>query len=316
MILWLSIAGLWLIAFLFSGMEAGLLSLNRVRLRNRVKHRDRNALRLQKLLRQPERLLLTVVIVTNLASICAITLGTASLVGVLGPAGFAAAFVLFLPLYLFGLELFPKALFRRFPTYALAFLSTPLRFAFLALGPFFRLAKMLGQPLLRTRDNATTKLFAARDDFKYVTLESEHSGAITAAQRRLIHGVVDFHAVTARDLMQPLSDFPTTAHGANVAALAAASCRGSRETFLAVSESGEILGLIPLFDLTLSSSAPETKISPYIRHIPPVKASESALHILRKMRNARARAVLVMEGNTPLGLVLADTVTRRLVAGG
>ncbi|MEI8235477.1 MAG: CNNM domain-containing protein [Verrucomicrobiota bacterium] len=316
MILWLAIAGLLLLAFLFSGMEAGLLSLNRVRLRNRVKHRDRNALRLQKLLREPERLLLTVVIVTNLAGICAITLGTAALVRVLGPAGFGAAFVLFLPLYLFGLELFPKALFRRFPTHALAFLSTPLRFAYLALAPVFRLGSSLGRRFFRARGSAETKLFAARDDFKYVTLESERSGAITPAQRRLIHGVIDFRTVTARDLMRPLSDFPLIAHGADVAALVTASCDGSREHFLAVSESGEILGFVPLFDLTLSATAPAAKISPYIRRIPPVKASDSAFHILRRMRTSRADAVLVMEGGQPRGLVLADAVTRRLVAGG
>ena len=312
----LAIAGLLLIAFLFSGMEAGLLSLNRVRLRNRVKHRDRNALRLQRLLRHPERLLLTVVIVTNLASICAVTLGTAALVQECGPAGFGVAFVLFLPLYLFGLELFPKALFRRFPTHALAFLSTPLRFAYLALAPLFRLGSGVLKPFFPSHDSAERRLFAARDDFKYVTLESERSGAITPAQRHLIHGVIDFRAVTARDLMRPLSDFPRIAHEADMGALVTASCRGSREHFLAVSEDGEILGLLSLFDITLFSPVAATKISPHIRRIPPVKASESALHILRKMRTSRARAVLVMEKDAPVGLVLADTVTRRLVGGG
>ena len=273
-------------------------------------------MRLQRLLREPERLLLTVVIVTNLASICAITLGTAALVSAWGSVGFLAAFALFLPLYLFGLELFPKALFRRFPTYALAFLSTPLRFAYLALAPVFRLGSSLARRFFRAHGNAETKLFAARDDFKYVTLESERSGAITPAQRRLIHGVIDFRSVTARDLMRPLSDFPLITHGADVAALIAASCGGSREHLLAVSESGEILGFVPLFDITLSATTAEAKISPYIQRIPPVKASESAVHILRRMRTARADAALVMEGNAPLGLVLADAVTRRLVSGG
>ena len=45
MIFWLAIAGLLLVSFLFSGIEAGILSLNRIRLRHRVKHRDPDALR-------------------------------------------------------------------------------------------------------------------------------------------------------------------------------------------------------------------------------------------------------------------------------
>ena len=72
---------------------------------------------------------MTVLIVTNLMNIFALTLTTQEFVRWLGPRGYCLALVLALPVYLMGLELLPKSLFRRFPYRALAFLATPLRLA-------------------------------------------------------------------------------------------------------------------------------------------------------------------------------------------
>jgi len=314
MIFWLVIAALLLVAFVFSGIEAGILSLNRVRLRNRVKHRDRDALRLQKLLKNPEQLLLTVVIVTNLANLFAITLATATFVRHWGYAGYGVSLLVFLPLYLFGLELFPKALFRRFPLHAVALLSAPLRLAYLALAPVLRLGTSLGRRLFPPVQDDSLKLFAAREDFKYLTLESERAGAISPAERRMIHGIVDFRSVAARELMQPLADFPTIHEGAGIEALIAASQGGSLERFLVVSEKGEILGIVSLFEAILAR-APGAKIRSHLRRLAPVPATESALRVLRKLRTARTQVALVMEGNTPQGVLFAEALYRRLVSG-
>ncbi|XHR29043.1 MAG: CNNM domain-containing protein [Chthoniobacteraceae bacterium] len=314
MILWLCILLLLCVSFVFSGIEAGILSLNRVRLRNRVKHRDRNAMRLQRLLKNPGRLLLTVVVVTNLANICAIALATASLVRLCGRPGYAVAFALFLPLYLFGLELFPKALFRRFPTHALAFLSTPLRFVYLALAPVFKLGGGVTRKFLAPVKADASNLFVAREDFKYLTLESERTGAISSAQRRLIHGVVDFRAVTARELMRPLVDFPTIAPGATLEELVKASCGGSHEDFVVVDSDGSVLGVISLFEALLASS-PDGRVSSYFRRALPIQAAEASFAVLRDLRTSRAQVGLVMDGEAPLGLLFPGPVCRRLVSG-
>ena len=124
-----------LVSFVSSGIEAGIFSINRVRLAHRAKQRDRAALTLQALLENPDRMLITVLVVTNLANIFALVLGTRLLVTHLGRHGYLAALGIYLPLYLFGLELLPKSLFRRFPYRALALLSGPLRLLDLALTP-------------------------------------------------------------------------------------------------------------------------------------------------------------------------------------
>ena len=64
----------WIISFFFNGIESGLLSIDPVRLRQNVKRRVPAALQLNRLLKRPERLLATVLLVTNAADIVALLL--------------------------------------------------------------------------------------------------------------------------------------------------------------------------------------------------------------------------------------------------
>src|SRR2546423_3731391 len=121
--IWLLVALCWIVSFLFAGIEAGLLALNPVRLRHRAKSGDRGAQRLQKMLKQPERLLITVLLVTNAADIIALIILTHELVVRLGWIGYPIAVAIALPVYLFLLGVLPKSLFRRFPLRAVARLS-------------------------------------------------------------------------------------------------------------------------------------------------------------------------------------------------
>jgi len=133
-------------------------------------------------------------------------------------------------------------------------------------------------------------------------------------ERLMIHGVVDFRAVTARDVMQPLADYPRISLDADVEELISASRGGSLERFLVVSEQGEIVGIVSLFEVVLARM-PQAKIREHIRNVPSVLATESAYRILRKLRTARSQVALVVEGDTPEGLVFAETLYRRLVSG-
>ena len=104
MIYGLAILFLWTISFFFAGIEAGLLSIDPVRLRHHVKQRRPAALRLDRLVKRPERLLITVLLVTNLANILGLLLLTKLLVERFGVAGFLWSIVIALPIYLFVLS--------------------------------------------------------------------------------------------------------------------------------------------------------------------------------------------------------------------
>ncbi len=133
------ILGCWIVSFFFNGIESGLLSIDPVRLRQNVKRRVPAALRLNRLLKHPERLLVTVLLITNGADILGLLLLTRQFVRASGYAGYFYAILIALPAYLFLLGVLPKSLFRRFPFRALAKLAGVLEFVTVLLWPVLEL---------------------------------------------------------------------------------------------------------------------------------------------------------------------------------
>src|SRR5207244_13226026 len=127
----------WAVSLLCNGIEGGLLSIDPVRLRQNVKRRVRAALRLNRLLKHPERLLVTVLFFTNAADLLGLLLLTWELVRSFGYAGYFFALVIAFPVYLFLLSVLPKSLCRRFPFHALARLAGILEFLSILLWRLF-----------------------------------------------------------------------------------------------------------------------------------------------------------------------------------
>ncbi|KAB2645767.1 MAG: DUF21 domain-containing protein [Verrucomicrobia bacterium] len=310
---WLAVALCLLVSFIFSGIEAGILSVNRVRLKHRVKLRDRAALRLNRLLEQPERLLVTVLMVTNLMNIFAITLTTQEFVARFGGRGYPLVLAAFLPVYLLGLELLPKSLFRRFPYRALAALTGPLRLADLLLSPLHTVGSAVSGLLFKKRPAPERKLFVAREDFKYLTIESERTGALGKEERQMIHNVVDFRAVRAKDVMLPLAEVRTIAADADLADLLDASRATGLERWPVVAASGEITGLVQVFDVAMDGRK-RGHLESFQRRIVKVAENEPAYSVLRKLRAARITVAVVSNAQgQQLGVVTWEDLVRRLV---
>ena len=135
----------WVVSFFFNGIESGLLSIDPVRLRKNVKHRVPAAVRVNRLLKHPERLLATVLLFTNAADILGLLLLTSQLVRWYGHAGYLFALAIALPVYLFLLSVLPKSLFRRFPFRALTRLAGVLELALMLFSPLLELGARLGK---------------------------------------------------------------------------------------------------------------------------------------------------------------------------
>lgn len=312
--IWLAVALCLLVSFVFSGIEAGILSVNRVRLEHRVKLRDRAALRLQRLLEHPERLLVTVLVVTNLTNIFALTLATQEFVARLGGWGYLAVFAVFAPVYLFGLELLPKSLFRRFPYRALAGLSGPLLLADLLLAPMHAIGAAVSRMLFTKRPEPQRKLFVGREDFKYLTIESERTGTLGKATRQMIHNVVDFRTVKAADVMTPLTAVRTLPARSDLADLIAAARETNIERWPVTSDSGEITGLVQVFEIALDGRT-RGALEAYQRRIVKTAVHEPAYSVLRKLRAARSTLAVVHDGKgQQLGVVFWEDLVRRLVS--
>jgi putative hemolysin len=312
MISWLAIFVCWVVSFVFGGIEAGLLSLDQVRLRHQVKLRNHSAILLDQLLKKPERLLATILLVTNLADIAGLLLLTKQLVGLLGTAGYPIALLVAGPIYLFLLGVLPKSLFRRFPYRALAAFAGLLVFTSRLLWPVLELGARLGQLVFR-RIDAPPRLFAAREDLKQLTVESERQGALTSAERAMIHNVVDFRTVKVADVMVPRKDVVAAQPETPIPVLLELSGKTGVDRVPVIAENGKALGLVNVFDVLLDQSAPR-ELGQYMGHIVSSGETESAYRTIRRLRAAHSTLAAVFDEQRRLtGIVTVEDLVRRLV---
>jgi len=306
------ILGCWAISFLFNGIEAGLTSIDPVRLRHHVKLNRPAAVRLDRLLKKPERLLVTVLLVTNFADILALLLLTRVLILRFGLAGFVFTVMIALPIYLFVLGVLPKSLFRRFPFRALSPLAGLLEISMTALWPVLATGAALG-PLFLPAKKKRGRLFAAREELKQITAQSEREGSLTATERAMIHNVVDFQNVTARDVMKPLSKVASLKPESAIEDVFDISRSSGFDCLPVIGANGDAVGLVNVLDILLDKDHPQL-LSRYMRRMVTVQESEPAARAVQRLRAARlGLAAVVDQKRNLIGVVTSEDLIARLV---
>src|SRR5438874_8926455 len=306
------IVGCWAISFLFNGIEAGLTSIDPVRLRHHVKLNRPAAVRLDRLLKTPERLLVTVLLITNLADILSLLVMTRFLVSRFAATGFFLAVLIALPVYLFVLSVLPKSLFRRFPFRALSPLARLLEIVMTALWPIVATGKLIGRLFLPAQKKRA-RLFAAREELKQITTQSEREGSLTATERAMIHNVFDFRSVKVRDVMVPLAKVVAVQPDTPVADALQLSDAAGVERLPVITREGKALGLVNALDILLDANQPRS-LGDQMRRIVTANEDESASRIVQRLRAARLGLAAVLDRQSNLsGIVTIEDLIRRLV---
>jgi magnesium and cobalt exporter, CNNM family len=304
----------WVVSFFFNGIESGLLSIDPVRLRQNVKSGVPAARRLNRLLKHPERLLATVLLFTNASDILGLLLLTNQLVRWYGHAGYLFALAIALPVYLFLLLVLPKALFRRFPFRALARLAGVLELGVMLFSPLLEFGARVGKLVLPARAAKHARLFAARDELKQITSESERAGALTATERAMIHNVVDFSGVKVGDVMLPAAKVVALQPSASTQEAVELSAACDVDRLPVIPPGGQPSGLVNVLDILLDENG-NKPLDNYIRRIVITTEEEPAYRIVQQLRAARLGLAAVVDKNKNFcGIVAIEDLIRRLVS--
>lgn len=193
------------VSFILSGMEAGVLGLNRLRIRNLMRKGGRRARLLHGWLEQPENFLWTILVGNTLANF----LGGGLVVFVLhrqfkdAPGWFALWVLVMALLFYVGCELLPKMLFGRFPNRLTLLVAPFFRLIHVALRPLVNVTTTLSDGLLRWTGGRvfTGHLFANRDELRRLMQESAQG--MSSAERVMINRVLDLQNLTVRSIAVP-----------------------------------------------------------------------------------------------------------------
>jgi CBS domain containing-hemolysin-like protein len=268
---------------------------------------------LNRLLRHPERLLVTILLVTNFADILGLLLITNRFVTLFGTAGFFISILVAFPIYLFVLAVLPKVLFRRFPFRALVAVAGVLELSVTILWPILQAGALIGRLLPPSWSGAGPRLFAGREDLKQIALQSEREGSLTSTERVMINNVVDFQNVTARDIMTPLANVTALQSDASMEDALAISQSKAFDLLPVMNANGEATGLINTLDILFDRNGSHS-LTQYVRRIVTVNENEPAPRVIQRLRAARLGLGAVIDRRRKLvGIISTEDLIRRLV---
>ncbi len=206
-LIWLVFAFCLILSFIFSGMEAGVLALSRLRIRQQMRAGRPSARVLHEYLENPENFLWTILVGNTLVNFLILGWLIARLHGALGQYRLSFVIVFAIAVFLFYtfFDLLPKMVFRMFPNRLCLMLARPFRFIHWLLRPLVALVEMFSGLLLRWRGGKvfTGHLFGNREELRLVMQESGQ--AFTSEERIMINRVLNLQNFTVRQVMIPVS---------------------------------------------------------------------------------------------------------------
>ncbi|UCD57105.1 MAG: HlyC/CorC family transporter [Candidatus Hydrogenedentota bacterium] len=302
---------------LFSGIETGIISLNRVALRQRKEKGDRRAVILSKLLRRPERLLATILVGNNLVNVTATIIFLIWATSLWGTtqAELLTPLVLTPLILIFG-EILPKALFRQ-----KADTLSP------AFARFLRAAMLLFSPGVSAFTGLTNRLsaflgdaekrypFISREDVRLMFIEGEEIGIIEEGERELIDGVIDFGTTTVREIIVPRIDMVAVRDDAAWEEVCEIfETHGHSRLPVYHERVDDIVGIVYIFDIMRAGKPPEGKsIKEFIRPVAFIPESKKVQDLLHEFRQKQMfMAVVVDEYGGTAGLVTLEDLIEEI----
>lgn len=191
----------------FSGSETALMTLNRYRLQHLVKERHRGALRAQKLLRRPDRLIGLILLGNNFVNILASSLTTVIALRLGGEAGIAIGASLLTMTILIFAEVAPKTLAAMHPE-KLAF---PASWVFIPLlrilYPVVWIVNAISNLLLRIfrcDPSQQEKDTLSKEELR--TIVAEADALLPERYQNMLVGILDLETATVEDVMVPRNE--------------------------------------------------------------------------------------------------------------
>ncbi|QAB15182.1 HlyC/CorC family transporter [Hydrogenovibrio thermophilus] len=198
-----------ILSALFSSSETGMMALNKYRLKHKVKEGHKGAIKVQRLLESPDRLLGVILLGNNFVNIFASSVATIIAMRLIGEAGIALAAGLLTLVILVFSEVAPKTLAALYPekiAYPAAYFLEPL---LKVLSPLVWMVNFFANNFLRlfgvkVSDREDDDHALSREELQ--TLINEATGRLPKQYRTMLNGIMQLESITVEDVMIPKQD--------------------------------------------------------------------------------------------------------------
>lgn len=300
----------------FSGSEIGMVSVNRIKMKQLADDGNSAAQAVLKLLDNPEKLFTATSLGTNLGMVTSTAIFTAFMVEQFGESGEWMAMLIIFPLIFFGGEIIPKLIFQNRADSLMLVMIYPLNLFSKVMGPLIRWLSRTSKNLTnRVPEGVKEDSFTfSRDQLrKALSLESQ-TIELGATEKRIIHNIFHFGELTVEQCMVPLVQMTAIKDTATM-----------REAHEFANDSGfsrlpvfhermyNLRGILNTFDL-LDQAMNNTPITPLIRpayYVPPNKKIDDLLKELQQ--GGLHMAFVVDEYGGCIGLITIEDLLEKIV---
>lgn len=297
---------------LFSGYEIGFISADRIRMQYLAdEEKEPRAIRLLAEIQKPEKMLVTVLIGTNVALIVG-TYALTSLVKIEWLATLIAA-----PMFLVFGEIVPKSIFRRHPNVLSLVLLPIIRFFEFLFAPLV-LPTLYALRSLRwatgRKAESLAPLLSTEEDLRHLIDESAARGSIEPDEQVMIHSVMDLPKKQAKEIMVPrIQILSVPADATRTELVHLFQTTGCTRIPIFRGSIDEIIGVATAFDVLLDTDPANPDISRFAKpvfHVPDTKPVDE---LLRELKDSPLHVAIVTDeyGGTD-GLITLEDVLEEI----
>lgn len=315
---WLLLALCVAMSFVLSGMETGVFSLSRLRVRQQMRAGRSSAKWLHHWLENPENFLWTILVGNTVLNF--FTLGTlfAKLHAQFGNRHvlFAVTFVGIVFLFYALCDLLPKMLFQKFPNRLCMAMAKPFQFVHFALRPLVALVEWGSALFLNWTGGKVFKgqIFGNREEFRIVMQETAQG--FTSEERAMINRVLDLQSLTVQSVSTPIGIAETVTAQTTMGELMA-KCREKKHTRFPVwdlrDQRRRIVGLVDLDRILYRADLkPEQLVGEFVQ---PAVFLDEKLRVeeaLVRMRRGGQMLAIVMHEDREVGIVSMQDILSKV----
>jgi putative hemolysin len=203
----------------FSGTEAALLSVQRIRIQHLARNGTPGAARVAKLVEQPQRLLPPILLGNNLVNTAAAALATTIAIGLLddqGQAVLVATVGVTVVLLIFG-ETIPKTAAARYAERTSIIVAWPLVGISWVLRPVSFLLELISNGVIKMLGaGAQSPTTVTEEEIKAMVTVGHEEGSVEYGEAEMIRRVLDFGDRHTREVMTPRPEIVWVEQGASI----------------------------------------------------------------------------------------------------
>ena len=304
---------LLMISAFFSGSEMAFISVNRALIIDKARKGNQQAKTLEKMLKNPDEVVSSIVIGNNIVNIFASVLAGYVATSLFGNIGIGIATVMMFFLVIVFSESTPKAFGRKNEKWVLRS-AKALHFCSLVFYPFVILLNHISTFLLKILGEKKSKSdMITEDEIMAMMRLGEEEGTIETDEREMVSDVFEFDETIADDVDRPRHSVVFINQNETIENLVKKSIQTGYSRFPVFRKNyDDVVGMVHVKD-TLAEEDHSKKVKTIMRRVMKIKPGAKADDVFRKMKQHRTHLALLQNkhGKT-IGLLSMEDLVEEI----